>query len=137
MLCLLVASAVVCSTVAQAEDSADSILAQAFDLGGERSEVAQYYRMESTLLTYAADGRLQSTDVFRLDLEYLTAGLAGGEDAQITCLFFTVQKALPLLSEGASVILNASVVAHSGLVSPEAQTGSWGSVGSGGVSSGP
>ena len=29
--------------------------------------------------------------------------------------FFTVQKALPLLSEGASVILNASVVAQSGL----------------------
>ena len=30
-------------------------------------------------------------------------------------LFFTVQKALPLLSNGASVILNASVVAQSGL----------------------
>ncbi len=30
-------------------------------------------------------------------------------------LFFTVQKALPLLSEGASVILTASVVAQSGL----------------------
>ncbi len=30
-------------------------------------------------------------------------------------LFFSVQKALPLLSEGASVILNASVVAQSGL----------------------
>ena len=30
-------------------------------------------------------------------------------------LFFTVQKALPLLSEGASVTLNASVVAQSGL----------------------
>lgn len=30
-------------------------------------------------------------------------------------LFFTVQKALPLLAEGASVILNASVVAQSGL----------------------
>ena len=30
-------------------------------------------------------------------------------------LFFTVQKALPLLREGASVILNASVVAQSGL----------------------
>ncbi len=30
-------------------------------------------------------------------------------------LFFTVQKALPLLSEGASVILNASVVAQIGL----------------------
>ncbi|GJL76966.1 SDR family oxidoreductase [Nitrosomonas sp.] len=30
-------------------------------------------------------------------------------------LFFTIQKALPLLSEGASVILNASIVAQSGL----------------------
>lgn len=30
-------------------------------------------------------------------------------------LFFTVQKALPLLGEGASIILNASVVAQSGL----------------------
>ena len=30
-------------------------------------------------------------------------------------LFFTVQKALPLLSEGASIILNASVLAQSGL----------------------
>jgi len=30
-------------------------------------------------------------------------------------LFFTVKKALPLLSEGASVILNASVVAQSGI----------------------
>ncbi len=30
-------------------------------------------------------------------------------------LFFTVQKALPLLPDGAAVILNASVVAHSGL----------------------
>ena len=32
-------------------------------------------------------------------------------------LIFTVQKALPLLSEGASIILNASVVAQSGLPS--------------------
>ena len=31
-------------------------------------------------------------------------------------LFFTVQKALPLLSEGASVILNASVVADGGMI---------------------
>ena len=30
-------------------------------------------------------------------------------------LFFTVQKALPLLSEGASIVLNASVVAQSGI----------------------
>ena len=36
-------------------------------------------------------------------------------DINVRGLFFTVQKALPLLSEGASVILSASVVAQSGL----------------------
>lgn len=36
-------------------------------------------------------------------------------DVNVRGLFFTVQKALPLLSEGASVILNASVVAQSGI----------------------
>ena len=36
-------------------------------------------------------------------------------DINVRGLFFTVQKALPLLSDGASVILNASVVAQSGL----------------------
>lgn len=36
-------------------------------------------------------------------------------DTNVRGLFFTVQKALPLLSEGSSVILNASVVAQSGL----------------------
>lgn len=36
-------------------------------------------------------------------------------DVNVRGLFFTVQKALPLLSDGASVILNASVVAQSGL----------------------
>ena len=36
-------------------------------------------------------------------------------DINVRGLFFTIQKALPLLSEGASVILNASVVAQSGL----------------------
>ena len=36
-------------------------------------------------------------------------------DINVRGLFFTVQKALPLLSEGASIILNASVVAQSGI----------------------
>ena len=36
-------------------------------------------------------------------------------DVNVRGLFFTVQKALPLLSDGASVILNASVVAQVGL----------------------
>jgi len=38
-------------------------------------------------------------------------------DVNVRGLFFTVQKALPLLGEGAAVILNASVVAQSGLAS--------------------
>ncbi len=90
---VIVAAAGAWSPVALAGDSAAPILSQVFDLGGVRSEVAQYYRMESTLLTYAPDGSLESTDVFRLGLEYLPAGLAGGEDAEITCFFFTVQLA--------------------------------------------
>ncbi len=36
-------------------------------------------------------------------------------DINVRGLFFTVQKALPLLSQGASIILNASVVAQTGL----------------------
>src|SRR6267143_2725309 len=36
-------------------------------------------------------------------------------DINVKCLLFTVQKALPLLPEGASIILNASIVASKGL----------------------
>jgi NAD(P)-dependent dehydrogenase (short-subunit alcohol dehydrogenase family) len=36
-------------------------------------------------------------------------------DINVRGLFFTVQKALPLLSDGASIILNASIVAQTGL----------------------
>ena len=65
----------------------------------------------------------------RLDVLFANAGIApfvpfeavteehldGLFSINVRGLFFTVQKALPLLSEGASVILNASVVAQSGL----------------------
>jgi len=65
----------------------------------------------------------------RVDVLFANAGIAplGPFDAvteeqfdrlfnvNVRGLFFTVQKALPLLSDGASVILNASVVAQSGL----------------------
>lgn len=36
-------------------------------------------------------------------------------DINVRGLYFTVQKALPLLTEGASIVLNASVVAQSGI----------------------
>ena len=65
----------------------------------------------------------------RVDVLFANAGIApfvpfeavteahfdGLFDINVRGLFFTVQKALPLLSEGASVILNASVVAQSGI----------------------
>jgi len=65
----------------------------------------------------------------RVDVLFANAGIAplgpfetateeqfdGLFNVNVRGLFFTIQKALPLLSEGASVILNASVVAQSGL----------------------
>jgi NAD(P)-dependent dehydrogenase (short-subunit alcohol dehydrogenase family) len=65
----------------------------------------------------------------RIDVLFANAGIApllpceavteehfdGLFNTNVRGLFFTVQKGLPLLSEGASVILNASVVAQSGL----------------------
>ncbi len=65
----------------------------------------------------------------RIDVLFANAGIApfvpieavteehfdGLFNINVRGLFFTVQKALPLLSENASIILNASVVAQSGL----------------------
>ena len=65
----------------------------------------------------------------RIDVLFANAGIApfvpieavteehfdGLFNINVRGLFFTVQKALPLLSEGASIILNASVVAQAGL----------------------
>jgi NAD(P)-dependent dehydrogenase (short-subunit alcohol dehydrogenase family) len=67
----------------------------------------------------------------RLDIVFANAGVAKyatmGEiteelydsifDANVKGLLFTVQKALPLMSDGASIILNASIVASKGLAS--------------------
>jgi NAD(P)-dependent dehydrogenase (short-subunit alcohol dehydrogenase family) len=70
-------------------------------------------------------------DKGRLDVVFANAGIAKyGTFGQVTedlfdsifdinvkGLFFTVQKALPLLTDGASIILNASIVASKGLTS--------------------
>ena len=67
----------------------------------------------------------------RLDIVFANAGVAKyatmGEiteelydsifDTNVKGLLFTVQKALPLMSDGASIILNASIVASKGLAS--------------------
>jgi len=69
----------------------DAILRQTFNLGGERSQQAQYFLMESKLLTYALDGKRVSTDVFRLRLKCVPAKTAGTKGDQWTCSRFTVQ----------------------------------------------
>ena len=69
----------------------DAILRQTFNLGGQRTQQTQYYQMESKLLTYALDGKRVSTDVFRLRLKCVPAGLAGTKGDQWTCTRFTVQ----------------------------------------------
>ena len=68
----------------------------------------------------------------RLDVLFLNAGIAGFAplqdfseelfdeimDVNYKGAFFTLQRALPLLSRGSSVILNASIAAHVGMAEP-------------------
>jgi len=49
-------------------------------------------------------------------------------DINVKGAFFTLQKTLPLLSSGASVIFNASVVAHKGMAGTAAYTATKGAV---------
>lgn len=72
--------------------SGDSILRQTFDLGGQRSQQAQYYLMESRLIYYALDGARTGTDVYRLRLKCVPAKLAGKEGDEYTCVQFTFQQ---------------------------------------------
>lgn len=69
----------------------DAILRQTFNLGGQRSRQTQYFQMESKLITYALDGKRINTDVYRLRLKCVPAGLAGTKGDQWTCTRFTVQ----------------------------------------------
>jgi hypothetical protein len=69
----------------------DAILRQTFNLGGERSQQTQYFLMESKLLNYALDGKRVSTDVYRLRLKCVPAGIDGTKGDQWTCSKFTVQ----------------------------------------------
>jgi hypothetical protein len=69
----------------------DAILRQTFNLGGQRTPQTQYYQMESKLITYALDGKRVGTDVYRLRLKCVPAGLAGTKGDKWTCSKFTVQ----------------------------------------------
>ena len=81
------------------------------DLDGLFSEVKKQFGRVDVLFANAGIAPFISFDsVTDEDFDYLF-------NTNVRGLFFTVQKALPLLAENASIILNASVVAQSGFPS--------------------
>ncbi len=72
--------------------SSDSILDREFQLAGKRSQETQYFLMESRLITYALDGSRVGTDIFRLRLKCVPAGIARTAGDEYTCARFTLQQ---------------------------------------------
>ncbi len=66
-----------------------SLLDGEFDLAGRRSPETQVFSMESRLITYALDGSLVGTDVFRMRLKCTPSGITGKGADEYTCLSFT------------------------------------------------
>lgn len=85
--CLLVATGL----GAQAKDPVSAALGRTFDLGRPRSPLKQRFVLESRMMQHAPDGRITSTDVYRLTLECVPAKLAGTDGDRYTCLGFTVK----------------------------------------------
>ena len=69
-----------------------SPLDREFNLAGERSRETQYFLMESRLITYALDGKRVGTDIFRLRLKCVPAGIGGRKGDEYTCARFTLQQ---------------------------------------------
>jgi hypothetical protein len=67
------------------------LLDKEFDLAGEPSRETQVFSMESRLITYALDGSLVGTDVFRMHLKCVPSGVPGREADEYTCLRFTFE----------------------------------------------
>jgi hypothetical protein len=88
---LTIVGLAIAGVVAPAAAAADAILRQTFDLAADRSPQVQHYVMESRLLTYALDGTRVGTDVYRLRLKCVPAGLSGKTADEYTCAEFTVQ----------------------------------------------
>jgi hypothetical protein len=70
----------------------DSLLDREFNLAGKRSQETQYFLMESRLITYALDGKRVGTDIFRLRLKCVPAGVGGRKGDEYTCVRFTLQQ---------------------------------------------
>lgn len=61
-----------------------------FDFSGKRSNVVQYYNMQSVLISYSLQGNIQEKDVFRVKLKY-TPGNTEEIAPVVTCVKFTIQ----------------------------------------------
>ena len=67
------------------------LLDREFDLAGEPSRETQIFSMESRLITYALDGSLAGTDIFRMRLKCVPSGVPGRQANEYTCLGFTLE----------------------------------------------
>jgi hypothetical protein len=81
----------ICLEAGEPKRPDDSILRQTFDLAGPRSAQAQFFEMETRVITYAPDGKRINTDVLKLQLKCTPARVTGKEADEYTCLKFTVQ----------------------------------------------
>jgi len=121
----------------RADDTDEAIQRRLDNYHRETEPLIEYYRTRGNLVPI--HGNRSENEVFaeiqrekgRLDVLFANAGIATyaplGKiteelydsifDINVKGLLFTVQKALPLLPDGASIILNASIVASKGLSS--------------------
>ncbi|MBN1505800.1 MAG: hypothetical protein JW955_03085 [Sedimentisphaerales bacterium] len=69
----------------------DSILRQTFDFAAPRSPQAQWFDMETVVITYGPDGKRVNTDILRLHLKGTPARVAGKDADEYTCIRFAVK----------------------------------------------
>jgi len=81
----------VCLAAGESKRMDDSILRQTFDFAGARSPQPQLFEMETTVITYAPDGKRVNTDVLRLQLKCTPARMTGKDADEYTCVRFAVK----------------------------------------------
>lgn len=115
IMCVIFFIVIVTFSVAQRPTSDNSILQQTFDLAGNRLQSTQYYLMETKLITYALDGTIVGTDIYRLRLKCVPSQLAGKEGDKYTCVRFnllqgdTLEVTIPALENWTYIFTQAGI----------------------------
>ena len=68
------------------------LLAQEYDLAGERSKETRYYQVQTEVAIRSSSGQLKSTDICRQRLVVEPGGGADGKADKFTCARFAVQR---------------------------------------------